>query len=44
MVKIVDMEWEDGVKAEERKSLVLFRCLTSAFIFQSSLGVDLPFI
>lgn len=40
MVKIVDIGWEEGVKAEGRKMLVLFFCLPSAFIFQSILGVD----
>lgn len=44
MVKIVVMGWEDGVKAEGRKSLVLLFCFPSAFIFQSPLGVDLVFI
>jgi len=44
VVKAVDMGWEDGVKAEGRKSLVLFFWLPSDLIFQSPLGVDLVFI
>lgn len=43
MMKILDMSWEDGVRAEERKICFIF-CPPLDFIFQSPLGVDLVFI